>query len=114
MSTYANERIEKNPFQWNPPKSRNVVVVIYLLEAITKVGRHFPVIVLSLASLNVVMAANDFLANSVEFGIINSLFAIGGVISLVQMHQRTKIESMDSSYKKSNYGETQKIGNEMK
>jgi len=103
MSTYANERIEEKPFQWNPPKSRNVVLVIYLLEAITKVGRHFPIIVLSLASLNVVMAANDFLANSMEFGIMNSLFAIGGVISLVQMHQRTKIQSMDSSYKKSNF-----------
>ncbi|MGD8707865.1 MAG: hypothetical protein PVI88_04190 [Nitrosopumilaceae archaeon] len=113
MSTYASERIEKNSFQWNPPKSRNVVVVIYLLEAITKVGRHFPVIVLSLASLNVVMAANDFLANSVEFGIMNSLFAIGGVISLVQMHQRTKIQSM-GSYKKSNFKKTQKIGNEMR
>ncbi len=113
MSTYANERIEEKPFQWNPPKSRNVVIVIYLLEAITKVGRHFPIIVLSLASLNVLMAANDFLANSVEFGIMNSLFAIGGVISLVQMHQRTKIQSMDSSYKKSNFKRSQKIGNEM-
>jgi hypothetical protein len=113
MSTYACERIEKNPFQWNPPKSRNVVIVIYLLEAITKVGRHFPVIVLSLASLNVVMAANDFLANSVEFGIMNSIFAIGGVISLVQMHQRAKIQSM-GSYKKSNFKKTQKIGNEMR
>ena len=113
MSTYANERIEEKPFQWNPPKSRNVVIVIYLLEAITKVGRHFPIIVLSLASLNVLMAANDFLANSVEFGIMNSLFAIGGVISLVQMHQRTKIQSMDSSYKKSNFKKSQKIGNEM-
>ncbi|MFB5608580.1 MAG: hypothetical protein ACE5RG_10850 [Candidatus Nitrosomaritimum yanchengensis] len=114
MSTYANERIEKNPIQWNPPNSRNVVVVIYLLEVITKVGRHFPIIVLSLASLNVLMAANDFLANSVEFGIMNSLFAIGGIISLVQMHQRTKIQSMGSSYRKSNFKKSQKIGNEMR
>lgn len=113
MSTYANERIEENPFQWNPPKSRNVVIVIYMLEAITKVGRYFPIIVLSLASLNIVMAANDFLANSVEFGIMNSLFAMGGIISLVQMHQRAKIQSM-GSYKKSNFKKTQKIGNEMR
>ncbi|MGD2107492.1 MAG: hypothetical protein PVH93_07785 [Nitrosopumilaceae archaeon] len=114
MSTYANERIEENPFQWNPPKSRNVVIVIYMLEAITKVGRYFPIIVLSLASLNIVMAANDFLANSVEFGIMNSLFAMGGIISLVQMHQRAKIQSIDSSHRESNFNNAQKIGNEMR
>lgn len=113
MSTLEEERIGKNSFQWNPPDSRNVTVVIYLLEVITKIGRHFPIIVLSLASLNVVMAANDFLANSFEFGILNSLFAIGGVFSLVQMHQRNKIHSNDSSRMEPNFQQAQKIEDEM-
>lgn len=113
MSTFAKESIEKNSSQWNPPDSRNVVVVIYLLEAITKIGKHFPIIVLSLASLNVVMAANDFLANSFEFGILNSLFAVGGVFSLVQMHQRNKTRSNDFPHREPKFQQAQKIEDEM-
>lgn len=91
MSTLIHQSENENSLQYINANSTNVVTVIYLLEIITKVGRHFPVIVLSLASLNVVMAASDFLANSMEFGIMNSLFAVGGVISLIQMRKRNRI-----------------------
>ena len=98
MSTTINQTDVENSLQLVNADSKNVVAVIYLLEIITKVGKHFPVIFLSLASLNVVMAANDFLTNSIEFGIMNSLFAIGGFVSMIQMHQRNKTLSDFASY----------------
>ena len=90
MSTLIHPPEKENSLEYINTNSTNVVALIYLLEIITKVGRHFPVIVLSLASLNIVMATSDFLANSVEFGIMNSLFAIAGVASLIQMRQKNR------------------------
>ena len=72
--------------------------LIYILEIITRVGKHFPVIFLSLASLNALLAANDFLANSTAFGILNSLFAASGFIFLVQMHHNKKMQPIDVGY----------------
>ncbi|MGA0297077.1 MAG: hypothetical protein ACO3K2_07085 [Nitrosopumilaceae archaeon] len=98
MSTIISHTERQNSSQIVNADSTKVVAVIYLLEIITKIGRHFPVIFLSLASLNVVMAANDFLANSIEFGIMNSLFAVGGFVSIIQMHQRNRISSPSTNY----------------
>ena len=89
---------------YDTPTPIEVIVLIYSLEIITKVGRHFPVISISLTSLNVLLATNDFLANSIEFGILNSLFAAGGLIFLIQMHQKNKIQPFDSRYNKVNLG----------
>ena len=113
MSTIINQTEKQNPLHVVNGDSTNVVAVIYLLEVITKVGKHFPVIFLSLASLNVVMAANDFLANSIEFGIMNSLFAAGGFISLIQMHQRNRISlnNTDKAYQK--FENTNEVEREM-
>lgn len=90
MTNYADEKkIGKNSIQITTEisDSSEVSVVIYILEIITKVGKHFPILFLSLASLHVLLAANDFLSNSIEFGILNLLFAAGSFIFLVQMHQ---------------------------
>ena len=108
MSILSEDRIRQNKLQSYSSNSKNVVVVIYLLEVITKIGRHFPIIILSLASLNIFMATNDFLANSFEFGILNSLFAASGVFSLIQMHQRRKISLVDSAYTNSDFENMQK------
>lgn len=67
---------------------------IHLLEITIKVGKHFPLIILSLTSLNLLLAANDFFANSINFAILNSMFATGGFVSLVQLYQSRKANSV--------------------
>ncbi|MDH3656828.1 MAG: hypothetical protein OEM77_01660 [Nitrosopumilus sp.] len=99
MTNYAYEKkIGQNSIQWTTgfSDSREVTVLIYLLEIITKIGRYYPILFLSLASLNVLLAANDFLANNIEFGILNSLFAASNFIFLVQLLQNNKIHPFDS------------------
>lgn len=101
MTNYADEKkLGNNSMQWTNDisDSKEVTILIYLLEITTKIGRNFPILFLSLASLNVLLAANDFLSNSIEFGILNSLFAASGFIFLVQLRQSNKIQSFDSSY----------------
>jgi len=101
MINYADEKkIGKNSTQWTTytPDSKEVTLLIYLLEIITKIGRCFPILFLSLASFNILLAVNDFLSNSVEFGILNSLFAAGDFVFLAQMHQSNRIQSFDSNH----------------
>ena len=101
MLSYANERkIKKNSKQWVPiiSGSTEVTMLIYSLDIITKIGKNFPIIFLSLASLNILLAANDFLTNRIEFGILNSLFAVNGFIFLVQTHQSNRVQSLTSDY----------------
>jgi len=76
--------------------------LIHLLEIIIKVGKYFPVIIISLASLKLLMAANDLLTNSITFAILNSIFALGDFIFLVQLYQRNKIHPHEysSDYKR--------------
>lgn len=105
MKNYADERkIGENSMQRTTgiSDSREVIALIYLLEIITKIGRSFPVLFLSLASLNVLLAANDFIANRIEFGILNSLFAASNFIFLAQLLQNNKIHPFYSIYKKIN------------
>ncbi|MCI4433226.1 MAG: hypothetical protein JHC41_06485 [Nitrosopumilus sp.] len=82
--------------------STKIGVFVHLLDIIIKVCRYFPIISLFLASLNLLLAVNDFLANSIGFGILHSLFAIGGFIFLAQMHQIDKVHPFEfrSSYNK--------------
>ncbi len=98
---YADEKkIEKNSKQWIPiiSGSTEVTMLIYSLDVITKIGKNFPIIFFSLASLNILLAANDFLTNRIEFGILNSLFAVNGFVFLVQTHQSNRIQSLTSNY----------------
>ena len=101
MANYADERkIGQNSMQWTTgiSDSREVIALIYLLEIITKIGRFFPILFLSLGSLNVLLAANDLLANRIEFGILNSLFAASNFIFLAQLFQNNKIHPFYSIY----------------
>ncbi len=92
MTNADMEKIGPNPILSIPSISDSTKIegLIYLLEFTIKVGKHFPIIVLSLAGLNLLLAANDFLSNSINFAILNSMFAVGGFISLVQLHQSRK------------------------
>lgn len=75
----------------NPtPNSREIDIVIHLLGWVIKIGRHFPIILLSMASLNVLMATNDFMSSSFDFAVLNSIFAISGFVSFIQMKQKSK------------------------
>ena len=90
MTNYLSDaQIRQRSLQFLTPTSDSIEidVSIHLLEIIIKVGQHYPIILFSLASLNLLLAANDFLANSLFFAILNSLFALGNFISLVQIHQ---------------------------
>jgi len=80
-------------------ESTKVGIFVHLLDVLIKVGRYFPIISLSLASLNLFLALNDFLTNSIGFGILHSIFAISGFIFLIQMHQmsKTNTNEIDSS-----------------
>jgi hypothetical protein len=78
--------------------STKLGAMIHLLEIAMKFGKYLPVIVVSFAGLNLVMAVNDFLVNNTGFGILNSIFALGGFIFLAQLHQRRKIHSYDYYY----------------
>jgi hypothetical protein len=71
--------------------------LIHLLEIIINVGKYFPIIIISLASLKLLMAANDLLTNSISFAILNSIFAIGDFIFLVQLYQRHKAHPYEYS-----------------
>jgi len=79
------------------PDSTKLGALIHLLEVVMKVGKYLPVIVVSFAGLNLVLAVNDFLVSNTGFGILNSIFSFGGFIFLVQLHQRRKIHSYDYS-----------------
>ena len=80
---------------------------IYLLEIVIKIGRHFPIILLSSASINIILAANDFLANSLTFAIVNLIFAGGNFVFLVQLHNRKKTIVDERSFVVNSQGEIQ-------
>jgi len=88
MSILVNEKKGQSQ-QWITANthSADVAVVVYALEVVTKIGKNFPVLFLSLASLNTILAANDFLASNIEFGILNSMFAVSGFIFVIQLRQ---------------------------
>jgi hypothetical protein len=78
--------------------STKLGALIRLLEVAMKIGKYLPVIIVSFAGLNIVLAVNDFLVSNTGFGILNSIFAVGGFIFLVQLHHRRKIHSYDYYY----------------
>ena len=96
MTYYADDRkIGSKSIQFLTPTSNSIGidVSIYLLEIIIKIGKHFPIILLSSASLNILLATNDLLADSLFSAVLNLAFASGNFIFLVQMHQRRKVDT---------------------
>jgi hypothetical protein len=75
--------------------STKLGAMIRLLEVAMKIGKYLPVIVVSFAGLNLVMAVYDLLVSNTGFGILNSIFALGGFIFLAQLHHRRKINSYE-------------------
>lgn len=59
-------------------------LAVCALGIIIKAGKYFPVISVSLTSLNVFFAVNDFLSNNIGFAMLNSAFAASGLVFLVQ------------------------------
>lgn len=108
MSILVNEKKGQNSPQRLTANSQSadVAAIVYLLEIVTKVGKSFPVLFLSLASLNVLMAANDFMSNSIEFGILNSMFAVSGFVFVLQM-RKDKLSSLEN-YRESRHVEITK------
>ncbi len=91
---YADdEKIGQRSIKFLTPTSNSIGIdaSIYLLEIIIKIGKHFPIILLSSASVNILLATNDLLADSFFSAILNLAFASGNFLFLVQMHQRRKI-----------------------
>lgn len=78
--------------------STKLGALVHFLGIVMKVGKYLPVIVVSFAGVNLVLALNDFLVSNTGFGILNSLFALGGFILLAQLHQRRKIHSYEYYY----------------
>jgi len=66
--------------------SAKISLFAHLLDVIIKTGRYFPVISICLTGLNLLLAVNDFLTDNIGFAILNSMFVIGGLIFVIQMH----------------------------
>ena len=64
--------------------STQIALSVYLLDIIIKTGKAFPIISVSMTGLNLWLAITDFLANNLGFAILNSIFALGGLIFLIQ------------------------------
>lgn len=85
-----------------PPKFSNFefpkIDGLWLLsEIIFKVSKHFPIIILSFASLKLLLVVYDIYNNNFGFAILNSLFAVGDFVFLLQMHQKRKIYQKSSN-----------------
>ena len=77
--------------------STQIALSVYLLDIIIKMGKNFPIISVSLTGFNLWLAITDFLANNLGFAILNSIFAIGGLIFFIQMRlmdRTTKSKSL--------------------
>jgi hypothetical protein len=84
----VNAKTEQKLLHLVPPISDSAKINLFahLLDVIIKTGRYFPVISICLTGLNLVLAVNDFLTNNIGFAILNSMFVIGGLIFVIQMH----------------------------
>lgn len=77
--------------------STQIALSVYLLDIIIKMGKNFPIISVSLTGFNLWLAITDFLSNNLGFAILNSIFAIGGLIFLIQ----TRLIDRTTTYKPS-------------
>ena len=97
-SVTENEKKGQKSSNWlsSISDSAKIGVAVHVLDVIIKVGKLFPVIFLSLASLNIFLAANDFLANSMGSAILNSIFGLGDVLFLAQMRLKGHSHTIQS------------------
>lgn len=71
-----------------PPVSDSVKfsLLLHSLDVVIKIGRYFSIISIVLTGLNLVLAVNEFLGDNIAFGILNSLFVVGGLVFDTQSH----------------------------
>ena len=99
MKTFTeNKKSSQKSARWltSISDSTKIGVAVHTLDVVIKVGKLFPVIFLSLASLNVFFAANDFLANSMGSAVLNSVFGLGDVLFLAQMRLKGNSPTISS------------------
>ena len=73
------------------PHSTKIDLFVYILKTVIIVGRHFTIILFLMTSLNISLAVNDFLVDNLVSASLNSLFALSGIVSLVQLQNRNGI-----------------------
>jgi hypothetical protein len=71
-------------------------------EMIFKASRHFPTIVISLASLKILFVVNDIYGNNLGFAILNSIFLIGDFFFLVRLYHMRRTYQKNSIYTSEN------------
>jgi hypothetical protein len=71
-------------------QTENLDRMIRLVEIALTIGRHLVVIMATFTAIMVAIAAYSFAIGNVAGGIVASLFALGGVILLVQIYQRRR------------------------
>ena len=99
MKSYTqNEKPSQKSKNWlsSFSDSAKIGIAVHVLDVVIKIGKLFPIIFLSLASLNIFLAANDFLANSMGSAIMNSVFGLGDVLFLAQMRLKGHSSALQS------------------
>jgi len=67
--------------------------LIIVLEIVIKVGKYLPAIVVSFVCLNLLLVAYYFAGGNLAFAILNSIFALAGIIFLGQLHRKRNIHA---------------------
>jgi hypothetical protein len=65
----------------------NIERAIRIIEIALTVGRHILHIMWLFIGISVALAVYDFATDNIIWGIISSLFALGGIIFMVQIYQ---------------------------
>ena len=68
----------------------NLDRMIRMVEIALTIGRHLVVIMATFTAIMVAIAAYSFATGNIAGGIVASLFALGGIILLVQISQRRR------------------------
>ena len=79
------------------PPANQIGSLINILKILIKVVKYLPLIVVSFACLSIALAVNDFVRGNLAWGIINSAFALSGLIFFVQLYQRRNIHPFESA-----------------
>lgn len=78
-----------------PPDTARITAAIYIIDVLIVVGKYLPIIAAAFASISVGFAVYDFMTLNIGWAIVSTIFAIGGIIFVIQLLQRRKIHSYD-------------------
>ena len=94
METMGQNSAQTKFFIFDLPKINGFLL---LSEILLKVSKHFPIIIFSFASLKLLLVVNDVYSNNFVFAILNSIFAFGDFVFLVQIYHRRKFHQKESN-----------------